>query len=51
MHAAGRLVARCLDMIADHVRPGVRTEELDDRILAFVEAEGAKSATIGYRGY
>lgn len=51
MHAAGRLVARCLDMIGDHVRPGVRTEELDERILAFVEDEGAVSATIGYRGY
>ena len=51
MHAAGRLVARCLDMIGAHVVPGVRTEELDERILAFVEAEGARSATIGYRGY
>jgi methionyl aminopeptidase len=51
MHAAGRLVARCLDMIGDHVVTGARTEELDERILAFVEAEGAVSATIGYRGY
>ena len=51
MHAAGNLVARCLDMIGEYVVPGVRTEELDGRILDFVESEGATSATIGYRGY
>ncbi|MEM1160961.1 MAG: type I methionyl aminopeptidase [Pseudomonadota bacterium] len=51
MHAAGHLVARCLDMIGPHVQPGVRTAELDDMIQTFVEENGATSATIGYRGY
>ena len=51
MHKAGQLVARCLDMIGEHVVPGVRTEELDAIIEKFVEDHGAISATIGYRGY
>jgi len=51
MHAAGALVARCLDMIGAHVVPGVRTEEIDEIIEAFVVDNGATSATIGYRGY
>ncbi|MEM9764629.1 MAG: hypothetical protein AAF968_19360, partial [Pseudomonadota bacterium] len=29
MRRAGRLAAECLDMIGEHVVPGVRTEELD----------------------
>ncbi|MEM7424190.1 MAG: type I methionyl aminopeptidase [Pseudomonadota bacterium] len=51
MRTAGAFVAECLDMIADHVVPGARTEEIDIRIQAFVEDGGATSATIGYRGY
>lgn len=51
MHAAGKLAAECLDMIGEHVVPGVRTDELDARIQKFVEDAGAVSATIGYRGY
>ena len=51
MRGAGRLVAECLDMIGEHVAPGVRTGDLDARIQRFIEDRGAKSATIGYRGY
>jgi methionyl aminopeptidase len=51
MHAAGKLAAEVLDMIAEHVVPGVSTGELDQRIQAHVEEAGGKSATIGYRGY
>jgi len=51
MHAAGKLAAEVLDMIAEHVVPGVSTGELDQRIQAHVEDAGGKSATIGYRGY
>jgi len=51
MRAAGKLAAECLDMIAEHVKPGVSTGELDARIQAFIEEAGAESATIGYRGY
>ncbi len=51
MHAAGRLAARILDEIAPLVEPGQTTGEIDRVITEKVEAAGAKSATIGYRGY
>lgn len=51
MHKAGRLVAECLDMIGEHVAPGVRTDDIDRIIEQFVNDNGATSATIGYRGY
>ncbi|NWG71439.1 MAG: type I methionyl aminopeptidase [Parvularculaceae bacterium] len=51
MRRAGRLAAECLDMIADHVRPGVRTDRLDSLVREFVLDNGALPATIGYRGY
>ena len=51
MHAAGRLAAQILDEIAPMVVPGATTGALDAAITARVEAAGATSATIGYRGY
>ena len=51
MRAAGRLAAETLDMIAPHVRPGVTTGELDRICHDFMVANGAISATLGYRGY
>ena len=51
MHAAGRLAATILDEIADHVTVGQTTGELDRLIEESVSAAGAKSATIGYKGY
>lgn len=51
MHKAGRLAAEILDMMCEHVRPGVTTGALDKIVEDFVNASGAKSATIGYRGY
>jgi len=51
MHRAGEVAARILDEVAPLVEPGVTTEALDDFVRARVEAQGAKSATIGYKGY
>ena len=51
MHAAGRLAATILDEIAEHVTVGQTTAELDRIIEEKVNAAGAKSATIGYKGY
>lgn len=51
MRAAGRLAAECLDMLTDHVAPGVATQKLDELVREFVFDHGALSATIGYRGY
>jgi methionyl aminopeptidase len=51
MHAAGRLAAEILDEIADHVFVGQTTGAIDALIEERVNAAGAKSATIGYKGY
>ena len=51
MHAAGKLAATILDEIAEHVFPGQTTGELDRIIEDKVNAAGATSATIGYKGY
>jgi methionyl aminopeptidase len=51
MHAAGRLAAACLDMLAGEVREGVTTGRLDDLARQFVYDHGALPACLGYRGY
>ena len=51
MRKAGRLAAECLDMLTEHVAPGVTTEHIDNLTREFVFDHGALSATIGYRGY
>ena len=51
MRRAGRLVAEALDMIGEHVRPGVTTGELDDLIREFTLDNGGLPACLGYKGY
>jgi len=51
MRVAGRLAAETLDMITSHVIPGASTGALDKMIENYVTERGAKSATIGYKGY
>jgi methionyl aminopeptidase len=51
MHAAGRLAAQILDEIADHIFVGQTTGAIDKLIEQRIAEAGAKSATIGYRGY
>ncbi|WP_232818537.1 type I methionyl aminopeptidase [Elioraea thermophila] len=51
MRRAGRLAAETLDMITEHVRPGVTTEELDRLCHDFIVAHGAVPAPLGYRGF
>ncbi|MCG6901453.1 MAG: type I methionyl aminopeptidase [Rhodobacter sp.] len=51
MHKAGRLAAEILDSIAPLVTVGQTTAEIDRVITQMVDDAGAKSATIGYKGY
>jgi methionyl aminopeptidase len=51
MRAAGQLAARTLDMIGEHVRTGVSTDELDRIAHDYMLANGAIPACLGYRGY
>ena len=51
MRRAGRLVAEALDMLHDHVKPGVTTDALDKLALEFGKDHGALPACLYYRGY
>src|ERR1700685_3137302 len=51
MRRAGLLAARVLDYIADYVKTGVTTNELNDLCHNMIVAEGAIPAPLGYRGY
>jgi methionyl aminopeptidase len=51
MRKAGRLTAEALDMLAEHVRPGVTTEFLDNLVFDFALDHGAYPACLDYRGY
>src|SRR5207245_7846598 len=51
MRKAGKLVAECLDMLADHVAPGVPTDEINRLVFEFAMDHGALPATLMYRGY
>lgn len=52
MRVAGRLAAEVLQVVAEHVRPGVSTAELD-RICHehIVNVQDAVPANVGYRGF
>ncbi len=51
MRKAGQLTAQALDMVVPLVRPGVTTQEIDDRIFEFAMDHSAIPATLNYRGY
>ena len=52
MRVAGRLASDVLDMIEEHVRPGVTTIELDRLCHEYIVGEQqAIPATVGYKGY
>jgi methionyl aminopeptidase len=52
LRVAGRLAADVLDMIGEHVRPGVTTDELDQRCNEYiVNVQGCVPANVGYRGF
>ena len=52
MRTAGRLAAEVLDMIAEHVVPGVTTEELDRLCHDYiVDVQRSVPANLNYRGF
>mgnify|MGYP001351306364 CR=1 FL=1 len=51
MKRAGKVVARAHQVLAEKIRPGMKTRELDEIVEAFFEKEGAVSAFKGYQGY
>jgi methionyl aminopeptidase len=51
MRRAGRLTAEALDLLVEHVAPGVTTEFLDKVAFEFAMDHGAYPAPLLYRGY
>jgi methionyl aminopeptidase len=51
MRRAGQLAASCLDMLTDHVKPGITTNEINRLAHDFVMDNGGIPATVFYRGY
>lgn len=51
MRVAGRMAAKVLEQIGEHVQPGVSTAELDHICNEMILAQGAVSACIGYKGF
>ena len=51
MAAAGKIQARCLQMLAGKCRPGVTTAELDQAAEKFITSQGAVPSFKGYRGF
>ncbi len=51
MRVAGRLAAQARDLVGDHVRPGITTDELDRIGHEFLCDHGAYPSTLGYRGF
>ena len=51
MRRACQLTARCLDALADIVKPGLVTDEIDRFVFDFGVDHGAYPATLNYRGY
>ena len=51
MAKAGEVVAETLALVGEHIKPGVRTEELDALAEEFILSKGGVPTFKGYRGY
>ena len=51
MAAAGRILARTLNLLRNKARPGVTTAELDRAAEKFIRSQDAEPAFKGYRGF
>jgi methionyl aminopeptidase len=51
MERAGRVVVETLQLIGEHVKPGVTTQELDELAEEFIRSKGGTPTFKGYRGY
>jgi methionyl aminopeptidase len=51
MRKAGQLAAQLLHHLEPLVKPGVSTLELNDEAERWTQAQGAKSAPLGYKGF
>jgi methionyl aminopeptidase len=51
MAAAGEILVRTMDLLANKIRPGVTTQDLDQAAEKFIRSQGATPAFKGYKGF
>ena len=51
MRIAGKLAAKTLDMLTDHIKPGISTKVIDKLGYEFIRDNGGYSAPLFYRGF
>lgn len=51
IRTSGRIASRAIDAVAEAIRPGVTTRELDRIAHEYVISQGAYPSTLGYRGF
>ncbi len=51
MAEAGRIVAKAHKLVAEIIKPGLSTLELDREVQKLIESEGGTPSFLGYRGY
>ena len=51
MRKAGKLAAEVLDMIEQHVQPGITTDDLNTLCHEMIIANGAVPAPLNYKGF
>ena len=51
MRKAGNLAARTLDLLVDHVKPGISTQELDRIAFNFIDSNNGFIAPLFYKGF
>ena len=48
---SGRIAAQAIELVSDHIKPGITTDELDRIGHEFIVDHNAYPSTLGYRGY
>jgi methionyl aminopeptidase len=51
MRRAGEIVAATIDLLGEHLQPGITTGELDRIADEFIRGQGGVPTSMGYRGY
>ena len=51
MRIAGKVASKTLDMITDHIEPGITTKKIDHMCYEFIKDNGGHSAPLFYRGF
>ena len=51
MKVAGKLAAKTLDMITNHIKPGIKTDRIDKLCYEYIRDNGGYSAPLFYRGF